>query len=256
MFNREKQIEHLSAHMDRKPIIIAPYDAELYGHWWYEGPMFLDFLIRKITYDQKNIALTTPSEYLEEYTVNQIVKPSPSSWGYKGYNEFWLDGANDWIYRHIHHAGRRMEELIQKFSPSLVKESKQSPKRRALNQAARELLLAESSDWPFIMKTGTMVPYANRRIKQHIGRFTRIYDDLIKNKPLNNEWLHELEERDNIFSDIECAKFYSTKKTVLKRKNAVRTFGKKKTSPALKKKQKKEPTKKSQNLKIKKIPKK
>src|SRR5262249_8825742 len=67
MFNREKQIEHLAAHMDRKPIIISPYDAELFGHWWFEGPTFLDFLMRKIAFDQKAIQLITPAEYLEEY---------------------------------------------------------------------------------------------------------------------------------------------------------------------------------------------
>ena len=57
MFNREKQVEYLAKHMDREPIIVAPYDAELFGHWWFEGPQLVDFLVRKIAFDQKTIKL-------------------------------------------------------------------------------------------------------------------------------------------------------------------------------------------------------
>src|SRR5690606_21542739 len=81
MFNRERQIEHLRAHMDRPPLIVAPYDAELFGHWWFEGPQWLDFLIRKIAYDQQTFRLTTPSDYLNEFPRNQAARPSMSSWG-------------------------------------------------------------------------------------------------------------------------------------------------------------------------------
>jgi len=207
MFNREKQVEHLAYHMDRKPIIISPYDAELFGHWWFEGPMWIDFLTRKLAYDQKTVKLITPSEYLAEYPTNQIALPSQSSWGYKGYSEFWLESSNDWIYRHLRKAGERMAELAEKFSEEIMHPSKNKLKYRALNQASRELLLAQSSDWPFIMKSGTMVPYANKRVKTHIGRFTRIYEDLVKGK-IDNAWLKEVEARDNIFHNMNCVSYY------------------------------------------------
>ncbi len=206
MFNREKQVEHLSHYMDRKPIIVAPYDAELFGHWWFEGPMWIDFLARKIYYDQKTIKMLTPSEYLYEYPTNQMATPSDSSWGYKGYSEVWIEGSNDWLYRHLHKAGERMVYLADKFS-SYIQKGNISIYKRALNQAARELLLAQASDWAFIMKTHTMVPYAHKRFHIHIGRFTRIYNDII-NKNINTEWLAEVEYRDNIFSDMDCAKYY------------------------------------------------
>lgn len=206
MFNREKQIEHLAAHIDRKPIIVAPYDAELFGHWWYEGPMWIEFLARKIYFDQETVKMITPSEYLREYPVNQMCLPSASSWGYKGYNEFWVEGSNDWLYRHLHEAGGRMAELVNKF-PKILEKDSSSLYKRALNQAARELVLAQASDWPFIMKTGTMVPYAHKRIKSHINRFLRLYSDIM-NKSVDKEWLKDLESRDNIFSNIDCSKFY------------------------------------------------
>jgi len=206
MFNREKQIEHIAYHMDRKPMIISPYDAELFGHWWFEGPMWIDFLIRKIAYDQKTVKLATPSDYLREYPVNQMSVPSTSTWGYKGYNEVWLEGSNDWIYRHLHAAGGRMKELAERFS-GCMENGRNELARLALNQAARELLLAQASDWPFIMKTGTMVEYAQKRVKLHINRFTRIYKDMMEGS-IDKEWLKEVESRDNIFSDMDCAKYY------------------------------------------------
>lgn len=192
MFNRQRQIEHLRAHMDRPPIVVAPYDAELFGHWWFEGPQWLDFLIRKVAYDQRTFRLTTPADYLNEFPRNQIAQPSMSSWGYKGYSEVWLEGSNDWIYRHLHAAADRMVLLADKHPDAAPLTAK------ALNQAARELLLAQSSDWAFIMKTGTLVSYAIRRTKDHIGRFTKLYDQIMAGA-VDEPWLTELEARDNIF---------------------------------------------------------
>jgi 1,4-alpha-glucan branching enzyme len=196
MFNREKQIEYLYGLLHKKPIIVSPYDTELFGHWWYEGPQWLDFLIRKICFDQKTIRLITPSEYLADNPRNQIVTPSLSSWGWKGYNEMWLQGPNDWIYRHLHTASERMTELAKGFRAT------DGLLRRALDQALRELLLAQSSDWAFIMGTGTHVNYAVRRTKDHLLRFTRLYED-IKSDSLDEAWLSDIEYKDNIFPEID-----------------------------------------------------
>ena len=107
-----------------------------------------------------------------------------------------------------------MIELAEKFFSK-----KNALVERALNQAARELLLAQASDWPFIMKTGTMVSYAERRIKLHINRFTRLYEDLLGNC-VDEKWLSEVESRDNIFQDIDCAEYFrkdsSSPKTFLR----------------------------------------
>lgn len=202
MFNRERQIEYLSTIMDRKPIIVAPYDAELFGHWWFEGPEWLDLLIRKIYYDQNIIKLISAKDYLEIYPTNQVSTPSMSSWGYKGYNEVWLEGSNDWIYRHLHKAAKRMVELAD------TNNNTNGLMERALNQAARELLLAQSSDWAFIMKTDTVVPYAVKRTKEHVWKFTKLYED-IKAHRVEESWLSELEEKDNIFPDVDY-RVYST----------------------------------------------
>jgi 1,4-alpha-glucan branching enzyme len=195
MFNREKQVEFLAGILDRPPIVVSPYDAELFGHWWFEGPQWLNYLIRKITYDQKTIKLISPGDYLERFPRNQVSTPSMSSWGYKGYNEVWLEGSNDWIYPHLHKAADRMVELACCFPGA------DGDLRRALNQAAREVLLLQSSDWAFIMKTGTMVNYAVKRTKTHINRFNNLYDQ-IKYNCLDLQYLQQLEEKDNLFPAI------------------------------------------------------
>lgn len=195
--NRQKQVEWLSRiFRDRRPIIVAPYDAELFGHWWFEGPEWINFLIRKTVFDQKTVRLITPREYLAENPECQISAPTGSSWGHMGYAEVWLDGSNDWIYPHLHKAAERMIELAQTFPKA------EGLLKRALNQAAREVLLAQSSDWAFIMKAGSHVEYAIGRTKEHVLRFTRLYQD-IKGDCVDEGWLADIEYRDNIFPHID-----------------------------------------------------
>ena len=196
MFNRQHQVLHLSAMMDRPPIIVAPYDAELFGHWWFEGPAWLDYLIRKIACDQDILELLTPSDYLQRFSCNQVAVPCSSSWGNKGYHEVWLSEANDWIYRHLHMAAARMTALAN------ARPGAAGLLRRALNQAARELMLAQSSDWAFIMSTGTMVEYAVRRTKQHLHNFLRLYEEISHNR-IDEGWLAYLEYQNNIFPDLD-----------------------------------------------------
>lgn len=196
MFNREKQVEYLSSCMNRKPLIISPYDAELYGHWWFEGPLFLKHFFKKVANEQDTIKTITPWEYLREYPKNQMATPSGSSWGNKGYFEVWLNGTNDWVYKHLHIMGDRMVELANKFNEA------DHNLTRALNQAARELMLAQSSDWAFIMNSGTTVEYAVKRTKDHIYRFNKIYDG-INNYCLDMDFLGEVEARDNLFPHID-----------------------------------------------------
>lgn len=200
MWARQKQVEWLAGGMDRKPFILSPYDAELFGHWWFEGPQWLELFIRKTAYDQTDYALATPSDYLAEYPVNQPSQPSASSWGWKGYHEVWLQEPNDWIYRHLHHAAEVMESLVARFrDPGPLQ-------RRALNQAARELLLAQSSDWPFIMQARTMDGYARYRFTHHIGWFSALAGQLREDR-IDERWLKEVEATDNAFPDIDYRVF-------------------------------------------------
>jgi 1,4-alpha-glucan branching enzyme len=196
MFNRERQIEHLAGVLGQKPIIVAPYDAELFGHWWFEGPMWLEELFRKIDATKGPVAAGTPSDYLRSEAAIQTARPHHSSWGYMGYSEVWLNGSNDYVYPHLHRAARRMTQLAKEHPHA------DGLRLRALNQAARELLLAQASDWAFIMKTGTVAEYAHKRTRDHVSRFTRLYND-IKANSVDERFLSEIEWRDRIFPEID-----------------------------------------------------
>ncbi|MGH9821835.1 MAG: glycoside hydrolase family 57 protein [Blastocatellia bacterium] len=196
MFNRQGQMRYLNTVIGRKPLVVSPYDAELFGHWWFEGPQFLNFLARKIYYDQSDVKLATPIDYLEEFPDNQHQQPASSSWGAEGYYRVWVNGQTDWMYLHQHVAEDRMVELAHSYPWS------EGQLRRALNQAARELLLAESSDWAFIITTGTSVQYAIKRFRDHIARFNRLYE-MIKSSQIDEEWLVDVESRDTIFQEID-----------------------------------------------------
>lgn len=197
--NRQVQmVERCAPYMSCPPVITALYDAELFGHWWFEGPQWLDYLIRKLVFDQKTIEMITPGQYLARHGTPQQARPSAASWGEKGYSSYWLNPGNDWIYRHLHDAAGRMHDLAQAHADAPVR----SAVERALAQAGRSLLLAQASDWPFIMKTGTSVDYAQGRVRDHLARFHVLADD-VQEGAVDERRLAALEAMDNIFPDLD-----------------------------------------------------
>ena len=205
---RRQQMNELRA-LDFDPIVVAPFDAELFGHWWFEGPRFLELFIRKAAhehqdlrltsknaYGQQDFQLTTPTRFLARHSTQQTIAPAASSWGENGYLGVWLDESNSWIYPHLHSAARRMVEVARAHA------SDDRPLTdRVLKQLSRELLLAQSSDWPFLMKTGTAKHYATKRVTDHLLRFNRLHDGLVGGD-LDEGFLSNCEWRDNLFPDV------------------------------------------------------
>jgi 1,4-alpha-glucan branching enzyme len=194
--SRVDQIGQAARIMDRPPLVLSPYDAELFGHWWYEGPQFIDYLVRKAYFDQDTFRLTTPEEYLKRHPTQQVARPASSSWGEEGYWKVWLNETNEWIYPHLDIAQERMTELARRHT--VVNELT----KRALNQAAREILLAQASDWPFILRTGTSPEYAVKRVKDHLLRFIALHEQ-VSSTQVDERWLAQVEAIDNIFPDID-----------------------------------------------------
>jgi len=196
-FLRKKQAQAREAgkSMDRPQVFLGMYDAELFGHWWYEGPDFLAFLLEKIA-GQDEIAALTPTDYLEQHPENQVSTPAFSTWGDGGYAEFWLNPTNDWIYPLLLKACHRMETLADRFPKA------EGLTGKALDQASRELLLAQSSDWAFMMKTGHHREYAVRRFKGHLGSFDLLCDQVERGR-VDLKFLESLEARDNLFPHMD-----------------------------------------------------
>jgi 1,4-alpha-glucan branching enzyme len=196
LLERREQALKLESLIGRKPIIVSPYDAELFGHWWFEGPQFLEHLFRTIHSGHSEIRLATPLDYLSEYAENQRQQISDSSWGDEGYYRVWINGGNEWLYKHQHIAEDRMIALAREHPQA------EGLLKRALNQAARELLLAQSSDWAFIINAGTSPRYATWRFREHIHRFNKLYE-MIKRNEIEEQWLAGVESRDTIFQEID-----------------------------------------------------
>ena len=194
LLSRSKQLRNLSLSSSFEPLLIAPFDAELFGHWWYEGPKFIECLLNKST--KYSIKLTNLREILLQKPNLQICNPSPSSWGQGGYHNYWLNDKNAWIVPEITKAGSVFVELSNK-------ELYDQFAMRLLKQAARELLLSESSDWSFILRAGTTTELAKERIDRHLFRFWKLIDMIKKNSIIDFEFLQNIEEEDKIFPDLQ-----------------------------------------------------
>ncbi|MDQ3220603.1 MAG: DUF1957 domain-containing protein [Acidobacteriota bacterium] len=194
---RIKQAHKLRETFDgHPPLVVSPYDAELYGHWWFEGPQFIDFFFRKLHFEQSEIEPISPGDFLDAKIPIQIQQPTASSWGENGYYKVWLNEKNSWMYPYQHDAEQRMTELADKFSGADELET------RILNQLARELLLAQSSDWAFQIYQGTTVEYSSKRFQSHIHRFD-LLANMLESGTADQDLLTEIENRDNIFSEID-----------------------------------------------------
>ncbi len=202
---QQRHIEQLCDSMDNPPMIIAPFDAELFGHWWFEGPQWLEQVLRMAATPDNSVQSRTCSEYLAQYPQQQRATPSASSWGEEGYSSYWLNDSNDWIYPLIHRAAAEMEKLVDDVVGLKISDLQ----RRALNQAVRSVLLAQASDWPFIIKSGTTVEYARKRITDHLARFNYLHESIRKNR-IDERYLTALEIMDDIFPTIDY-RFYCSR---------------------------------------------
>jgi 1,4-alpha-glucan branching enzyme len=217
---REKAAAFLKARTDslaaarealgKTPVSVCAYHADYFGRFWYEGCAFLEALFRAAAL-RDDVRFVTPSEYLSRRDTSgfQTIQPVFTSEGYNGYAENYLDASNDWVYRHILRASERMSELAGRFH-----EESDELRERALNQAARELLLAQDAQWARIISTGEQrlsgewPQYARERLETHLRNFTTIYEALGSDY-ISTRFLTDLEQRDNIFPDMNYRVFAS-----------------------------------------------
>jgi len=193
---RAARSEHVRNLTLRPAVLVAPYDAELFGHWWFEGPEFLDFVVRRSAREQSEYRLSTATDVMDSGMEFQVAMPAASSWGAHGYNDTWLNDANDWIWPHLHRAAHELARIARE------RVGAQGLEARALNQLVRELTLASSSDWPFMITMGTTSAYGESRVQTHVNRFNRLVRD-IEGGTIDEAWLAKIEAYDNIFQDLD-----------------------------------------------------
>ena len=194
--SRVAQLHGLSGAIERPPLLVAPFDAELFGHWWFEGPSFLAELFRQAPTCE--VEFTHLREVLAQGLPLQVCQPSPSSWGQGGYHDYWLNDSNAWVVPEWQRASRAMVRRVNRGVGS-------AEQRRLLTQAGRELLLAQSSDWSFILRAGTTTDLARDRIHRHLDRFWRLMDGIENHTPLKPEWIQAVEREDSLFPSLNAA---------------------------------------------------
>lgn len=192
---RRAQIAWLARHMDRVPTLVVACPTELFGQAWFEGPDWLELVLRQIAADGVADLLTPTDELLRRPTI-QMVTPAPSSRSVDGYSTAWLNQSTDWLYPALHAASERLRQLCRRHPDA------DDRTRRALTQALRELLLAQASDWPALLVRPATAAYAGRRVREHLARCDELCA-AVERSAIDDAALAGLEEADNIFPALD-----------------------------------------------------
>ena len=195
---------------NEKGILAAPYDAELFGHWWFEGPLFLKGVLKRLCQSEK-VDLTFLSEDLDRRQPTQIISIPEGSWGEGNHHYIWLNKHNEWTWKHIYECEAKMCQLAKWWIDN--PNDRNGDLERILKQLARELMLMSASDWQFLISTFAARDYAELRLTEHYEDFKRIAimaDKKIDGSKVDiGEWkfLDDCCQRDSLFEDIEIEWF-------------------------------------------------
>lgn len=187
---------------DRPGVVVSAYDTELFGHWWFEGIGWLKEVLRLLAASEE-VGLITADEYVQRFPPTEILRVPESSWGAGGGHWTWMNPTTEWMWPLIHAAEREMERAVALYPAA------EGELRDLLDQMAREALLLESSDWPFLISTGQAKEYASSRFQRHLARFNRLalaaqagtFDAETR------RFLAMAQETDNPFQDVDYRYF-------------------------------------------------
>ena len=185
---------------DRTGTLVAMYDTELFGHWWWEGPEFL-YEVGHLMAGDTELECLSGSEVIEKYPTDKSIPLPEGSWGEGGYHSVWLNEDNIWTWEKLYPAQAKMKRLAGTKPEGLAKQ--------VVEQCARELLLAEASDWQFLISSRSAIDYAEARFADHMTRFDRLAamaERLLAGESLNEEdlaFLEESAEKDACFAELD-----------------------------------------------------
>jgi 1,4-alpha-glucan branching enzyme len=163
-----KMLNDFTKQTGRVGTIVAPFDAELFGHWWFEGVAFLRDVLLTLAHD-RSIDVTTAEQALNAAVPDKVVRLPEGSWGEGGHHHVWLNEQTRWLWEAEYRAELRFRQLLVELP------WRSHPKVRSmLEKAARELLLLQSSDWPFAIHSGAAADYGIARFAGHVTRFDRL----------------------------------------------------------------------------------
>ncbi|WP_047497887.1 1,4-alpha-glucan branching protein domain-containing protein [Terriglobus sp. TAA 43] len=196
---------------DNAPLLLsAPFDLELFGHWWHEGVQFLENVFRILHNGTHGVHATTTEEYLAQHGTAGRVRMSEGSWGANGDNSVWLNSETSSLLSKVYAAQLAVRDAAQSLQWTAGGQA-----GRVARQMCRELLLMESSDWPTLITTGAARDYAEKRFGEHADAFSQLRSmwlTITDNRALTEEeeaTLAELERVDDLFPDLNPADWKS-----------------------------------------------
>jgi 1,4-alpha-glucan branching enzyme len=180
------------------PLVLASYDTEFLGHGWMEGIYWLELTLRSLAASE-TVRLTLPSAFIAGNSERRRIDLLETTWGTDRDHSTWVNPETDWMWDDLYGAQERLERLLVQFGHTT------SPlETRALRQSAREVLLLESSDWPYMVAKDRARDYAIERFRAHLERFTMLADALESRGVGGVETaLGEVEEADDIFAELD-----------------------------------------------------
>ena len=179
----------------RHGILCAMYDTELFGHWWFEGVDWIAGVLERLATSEQ-VDLATVGGFQEAHPPETAIHLPEGSWGAGGNHFVWDNADNSWMWPIVHAAEQRMAQAVQKWPEAT------GGSRKALDQAARELVLLQASDWPFLITTGQAREYAITRFQQHVERFENLMSGVEHGSP-DTDLAQDLWERDKVFPEMD-----------------------------------------------------
>jgi 1,4-alpha-glucan branching enzyme len=204
--------ERLRSHWQQtgeRGVVVAAFDTELFGHWWFEGPQWVSELLRQLATDGE-VTLTTCQEYLNQSPPRRTVQLTESSWGDGGDHRVWWQPGTRQLWHDLYQAECDMQRLIRQLQDKVLDQQL----LRIVQQCGRELLLLQSSDWPFMISTGNTADHAQRRFALHYKNFQSCRawaERSLVGETLSEHELHDLEEMEQqnaVFPKLDLSRFW------------------------------------------------
>ena len=186
-------------------ITCAPFDTELFGHWWWEGPLWLKAVLKGLA-ESDSVDLITGGEFLDLSPASVVISLPEGSWGKGGFHYIWLNEDTEWTWKHIYETEREMIDLASRYGSSA-----DGDVGRILKQAAREILLLQSSDWQFLISTWSARDYAEIRFDHHYHTFKKLRELVISvaetGRISSEDWtfVQQCEAKDRVFPEIDVS---------------------------------------------------
>jgi 1,4-alpha-glucan branching enzyme len=199
----ENSVNHFKNTTGKFASLTTPFDTELFGHWWFEGPEFIRSLIRGL-HNSPYVKMIKASDQLDTIHPQEVISIPEGSWGENNNHDVWVNEENKWTWKDIYDSELRLNNLLQ----GLDLENIEKFSERILLQSMRELMLMQSSDWQFLIHTLSAKDYSEQRFFFHFSDFNRLCDlaeKTLQKEILTNDeilFLESVELRDSIFPEL------------------------------------------------------